>query len=87
MIVAFWKFQCECGCKARFVKIGVSSLGQLVAIWPCDQCGHEIMVRIPLEDIIGSIPNQPAEAFTKEDLEFLRAIGGADEVRCISAKE
>ena len=52
-------WQCTCGCPRSHVKIGITSQGELCAIWKCGRCGKDVMARMKLEDLIRDIPPPP----------------------------
>ena len=66
----------ECKAKVDFVKIGVTSFGELCVRWCCPACQKDIMVRVPLANIIGDIPAQPLTPaeFTPADLDLMRGM-------------
>ena len=71
MTILWYTFTCDCGCKAPTVKIGVSSLGELVATWTCAKCKAAIMTKMPLEDVVKDIPQDPVRTFNQEDKKLL----------------
>ena len=72
------EWTCRCGTSPleHKVTIGVSSLADLIATWTCENCGEEVMARIPLEQILSDLPPQPVPStvdneFTEEDRDWL----------------
>lgn len=55
-------YACSCDTPAENFRIGVSSAGELVAVWNCAVCEHLVMHRIPLERLITDIPPIPVQS-------------------------
>ena len=67
-----WK--CDCGHKPIHIRVGVSSMGDLIGVWHCTQCNKDVVARIPLEQLIADIPPPPKVnvEFTSDDKKDLR---------------
>lgn len=78
-------FECSCGEKRSHVKVGLSSLGELMCKWTCIKCHSDIIARIPFEQLIRDTPVHhekkllASPLFNKEDKDFLRAMKIAQE--------
>ena len=64
------------GCKfaVTHVKVGVTSFGELAVSWKCPKCKQDIMVRIPLEEVIADVPLHPQAEWTKDDMALLQGM-------------
>ena len=57
MSIKFYGWYCvRCDAPVSKVKVGVSSTGNLVAMWKCSECRRDIIAEIPLEKIIADVP-------------------------------
>ena len=64
---------CNCGLSPLRVKVGVTSLGELLAEWNCMKCKKTILARIDLEKLIADIPPHPTDSpFTQDDVNELK---------------
>lgn len=78
---SMYSWQCtSCATKATLVRVGVTSFGELLAVWWCSKCKCRVMCRTPMEEVIAKVPPPPQkllegtkEEFTEKDEAFLRA--------------
>lgn len=73
-LVSYYGFECPCGCKPSGVKVGISSLGDLVAEWVCNKCKCNCLVRKPLAECVDDIPPHPTPNLTAEDHELMKGM-------------
>lgn len=69
---------CACATKVTCARIGVNSLGELLATWFCIKCQKRVISRVPLEEIIAQVPPPPEKLLettknhSAEDAEFMK---------------
>jgi hypothetical protein len=84
--VAYLVFQCSaCGHPRHNVKIGVSSLNEVVCYWVCQKCSKPMMVTMSFDQLKLYAPTHPfievppvKEQLTAADLEYLRKMNITD---------
>jgi len=70
--VCYYGFECPCGAKPKGVRVGISSLGDLVVEWVCKRCNANCLVRKPLEELVADMPTHPTVQMTEKDLALLK---------------
>lgn len=73
--IAYIGFECSCGTPRTYVKVGISSAGDMVFHWQCVKCGKEVISLIAIDQIIADIPHRPKLLKQQSDADFMRAMG------------
>lgn len=73
--INFYKWICtRCNSSPEQVRVGASSLGELVVDWYCKKCRGRVLARIPFEELITNLPSTPitfSQEITEEDKKLL----------------
>ena len=74
-----YEFHCVCGIPPTHMRVFVNPMVEIHFIWKCEKCHRNLIVKLPIEELIADVPIVPKLLTAQSDTDFLHSIGVSNE--------